>query len=246
MKILGIIPSRYASTRFPGKPLALINGKTMIQRVYEQADSCEAIHRLVVATDHEAIFNHVKDFGGKPVLTGNKIRSGTERCFEAYKEIEKEEDDFDVVINIQGDEPFIQPGQIEKVAKLFTDKKVEIGTLIKKTSSETELNDPNVVKVIKNLSDEAVYFSRAAIPYIRDKEKNDYNTVMVYKHVGLYGYRTNILKQLVQLPESSLEKAESLEQLRWLENGFKIHTVETDKDIIGIDTYDDLIKVTKT
>lgn len=247
MKILGIIPSRYASTRFPGKPLALINGKTMIQRVYEQADSCEAIHRLLVATDHEAIFNHVKDFGGEPVMTSKSVGSGTERCFEAYKQIEKENDDFDVVINIQGDEPFIHPDQIEKVAKLFTDRKVEIGTLIKKTSSKTELNDPNVVKVIRNLSDEAVYFSRAALPFIRDKEKkNSYDTIMFYKHVGLYGYRTQTLKQLAQLPESNLEKAESLEQLRWLENGFKIHVVETEKDIIGIDTYDDLIKVTKT
>jgi len=246
MRILGIIPSRYASTRFPGKPLAIIDGKTMIQRVYEQAGECESITRLMVATDHEAIYNHVKDFGGEAVMTSQNTGSGTERCYEALTQIEKQDPDYDVVINIQGDEPFINPEQIEKVAALFTNKKVEIGTLIKKTSRQTELNDPNVVKVIKNVSDEAIYFSRSAIPFIRDKEINDYDSLVFYKHIGLYGYRTEVLKKLVALPPANLEKAESLEQLRWIENGFKIHTAETDRDIIGIDTYDDLIKVTKT
>ena len=220
----------------------------MIQRVYEQASKCEALNRVLVATDHEAIYNHVKDFGGEAILTSKEAGSGTERCYEAYSRVQEEPHsaDFDVVINIQGDEPFIQPEQIEKVGALFTDKKVEIGTLIKKTSSETELNDPNVVKVIRNVEDEAVYFSRAAIPFIRDKQANNYDSLLFYKHIGLYGYRTGIFRKLVKLPESNLEKAESLEQLRWIENGFKIRTAVTDQDIIGIDTYDDLIKVTKT
>lgn len=220
----------------------------MIQRVYEQASKCEALNRVLVATDHEAIYNHVKDFSGEAIMTSKKAGSGTERCYEAYSLVKEESHsaDFDVVINIQGDEPFIHPEQIEKVAALFTDKKVEIGTLIKKTSGETELNDPNVVKVIRNVEDEAVYFSRAAIPFIRDNQANNYDSLLFYKHIGLYGYRTGILQKLVKLPESNLEKAESLEQLRWIENGFIIRTAETDQDIIGIDTYDDLIKVTKT
>lgn len=245
MKILGIIPSRYASSRFPGKPLAVIDGKTMVQRVYEQAAKCKSINRLLVATDHKAIFNNVTDFGGEAVLTETNIASGTERCYQAWIKKGREDDDFDVIINIQGDEPFINPEQIGKVAALFTRKSIEIGTLIKKITAENELNNPNVVKVVKNVSDEAIYFSRATIPYIRGKESPG-SAVDFYKHIGLYGYRVETLKKLVELPPSALEKAESLEQLRWLENGYKIHTAETDTDIIGIDTYDDLIKVTKT
>lgn len=246
MKILGIIPSRYASTRFPGKSLAMINGKTMIQRAYGQAEQCKNFTNMVVATDHEAIYNHVIDFGGNVVMTSEDAGSGTERCFEALNQLEKKQSiHYDVVINIQGDEPFIHPGQIDKVAALFARQNVEIGTLIKKTSEESELNDPNVVKVTKNVSKEALYFSRAAIPYRREQEASSEHFEF-YKHIGIYGYRTETLKKLIALPVSNLEKAESLEQLRWLENGFKIHTAETDLEITSIDTYDDLIKFTKT
>lgn len=246
MKILGIIPSRYASTRFPGKPLAMINGKTMIQRVYEQAGQCESFTHLVVATDHDAIYNHVIGFGGDVVMTSKEAASGTERCFEALQRLKKKQSlHYDVVINIQGDEPFISPTQIDKVTSLFALPEVEIGTLIKKISKESELNDPNIVKVVRNVSEEALYFSRAAIPHRREKDAPAEHFEF-YKHIGVYGYRSETLKKLIALPVSNLEKAESLEQLRWLENGFKIQTAETDLEITSIDTYEDLIKYTKT
>ncbi|MCF8231171.1 MAG: 3-deoxy-manno-octulosonate cytidylyltransferase [Bacteroidales bacterium] len=246
MKILGIIPSRYASTRFPGKPLAMINGKTMIQRVYEQAGKCESLTHLVVATDHDAIYNHVVGFGGDVVMTSQEAGSGTERCFEALNHLKKNQSlQYDVVINIQGDEPFISPTQIYAVTTLFTLPEVKIGTLIKKISTENELNDPNIVKVVRNVSKEALYFSRAAIPHRREKVAPAEHFEF-YKHIGVYGYRSETLKKLIALPVSNLEKAESLEQLRWLENGFKIQTAETEMDITSIDTYEDLIKYTKT
>ena len=244
MNIAGIIPSRYGSSRFPVKPLAMINGKSMIQRVYDQACKCESLNSVIVATDSQVIYNHVTDFGGKAVMTSEKHRSGTERCHEALIKEEKKGNEFDVVMNIQGDEPFIDPKQIKQVADLFQEKQVQIGTLLKNISDKTQRNDPNIVKAIKNKNNEALYFSRAAIPFLREKGLNTPNfETTFYKHIGIYGYRINVLKQLVKLPYGMLEQAEALEQLRWIEHGFKIHVDLTETDTQGIDTYDDIIRI---
>lgn len=232
MKIVGIIPARYASTRFPGKPLVLIKGKSMIQRVYEQASKCKLLNAVLVATDDRRIYNHVIEFGGKVVMTSAKHRSGTDRIAEAVKKISSK---VDVIINIQGDEPYISPKQIRLVADCFKTKEVKIATLAKKFTAKDDIYNPNVVKVIFNKNKEAIYFSRSVIPYNRTAAVIDY-----YKHVGIYGYRTAILDQITQLKPSLLEKAESLEQLRWLENGFKITIHLTNEETVAIDTPEDL------
>jgi len=248
MKIIGIIPARYASTRFPGKPLCMINGKSMIQRVYEQASACHLLSDLVVATDDERIEKHVQDFGGRVLMTSNLIKSGTERCDKVVKILyQKNLEKFDAVINIQGDEPFIHPLQIAQVAGCFEDPEVTIATLIKKITSGEDLRNPNVVKVLVDLYSKAIYFSRAAIPYLRGTEdQNQVTSHTFYKHVGIYGYSPAILHQLTRLNESSLEKAESLEQLRWIENGFSICVRETEFENISIDTPGDLLKITNS
>jgi len=237
MKILGIIPARFASSRFSGKPLVDIGGKTMIQRVYEQAKKASALSEVIVATDDKRIFNAVKSFGGIVVMTASHHANGTERCAEIAQ---KYEDNFDAIINIQGDEPFIFPEQINQLAQLFLNDKVQIGTLIKKIEDPKDLVTSSIIKVVVNKNGEALYFSRNKIPFIRNEEDT---THTFYKHIGIYGYRKEVLKEIVQLPVSSLEKAESLEQLRWLENGYKITTGNTEFESHSIDVPEDLKRI---
>jgi 3-deoxy-manno-octulosonate cytidylyltransferase (CMP-KDO synthetase) len=241
----GIIPARYASLRFPGKPLALIGNKPMIQRVYEQAN--KSLQLVYVATDDKRIFDAVLNFGGKVVMTSAHHQSGTDRCAEAVTLITTETGiSPDVVINIQGDEPFIKPEQIDLLKECFTTKSVEIATLIRKVEEGEDIFNPNQPKVIIASNGDALYFSRAAIPYVRDTEIGKWSGKHVfYKHIGLYAYRTETLKKITLLPRSPLEISESLEQLRWLENGFSIRTAITLWESIGIDTPDDLEKAKK-
>ena len=241
MKFIGIIPARYGSSRFPGKPLADMAGKPMIQRVYEQVK--KALDEVWVATDDERILQVVENFGGKAVLTSPDHKSGTDRCNEAFSKIGNE---FDVVINIQGDEPFIQPQQIETLKTCFDSKDTELATLVKPFKKEDGfevLFNPNSPKVILNKNSEAIYFSRSIIPYIRDVHHTEWlDKHIFYKHIGMYAYRADILKKITLLPQSNLELAESLEQLRWIENGYKIKVGLTDIETIGIDTPEDMQK----
>lgn len=235
--ILGIIPARYASTRFPGKPLADIGGKSMIQRVYEQVKKSKLVTDVIVATDNQEIFDHVTKFGGRVRMTKESHVSGTDRCYEA---LTLQKAPFDYVINIQGDEPFIQPEQIDLLARLL-DGKTEIATLVKKIEDPEHLFNLNVVKAVVAANGEALYFSRSTVPHIRNTPEADWMSKhRFYKHIGMYAYRTDVLKRLTELPVSPLEKAESLEQLRWLENGFRIKAAETKTETIGIDTPEDL------
>jgi 3-deoxy-manno-octulosonate cytidylyltransferase (CMP-KDO synthetase) len=244
MKILGVIPARYGSSRFPGKPLAKIQGKPMIQRVYEQAAKCLLLDELIVATDDERIAAFIRSFKGNVMMTPETIASGTERCNTVVNNL-KGDAAYDVVINIQGDEPFIDPQQISQLAGCFLSEEVLIGTLVKKITQRDDLINPNVVKVIFDKYNQALYFSRHPIPYLRGAEPADWlNGLNYYKHIGIYGYRTAILNTITQLPASPLEKAESLEQLRWLENGYPIHVRQTDYESIAIDTPADLLKIT--
>ncbi len=247
MKILGIIPARYASTRLPGKPLALIHGKPMIQRVFEQAS--KALDDVIAATDDERIFATVKAFGGTAVMTSDTHTNGSSRCYEAYLNFKKESGkDFDIIINIQGDEPYIAPEQIKSLAQLFTDNpKLQIGSLMKKIEDYHEIFDPNRVKIVTDIYNFALYFSRSPIPYLRKdiKPENWLNEHTFYKHIGIYAYRADILRQLIALKPSSLESAESLEQNKWIENGFKIKLEETDTESFSIDTEKDLNEINK-
>jgi 3-deoxy-manno-octulosonate cytidylyltransferase (CMP-KDO synthetase) len=237
--ILGVIPARYASTRFPAKPLVDIAGKSMIQRVYEQVKKSTLISEVIIATDHPEIVNHAKSFGGNVCMTHEDHVSGTDRCYEALTLQQKK---FDYVINIQGDEPFIMPEQIDLLAKKL-DGVTEIATLIKKIEQEEYLFNPNTIKVIISSHQDGLYFSRSPIPHIRNTAEKDWlSKHTFYKHIGMYAYRADILEKLTKLPVSPLEKAESLEQLRWLDNGFKIKTAETFTETIGIDTPEDLQK----
>jgi 3-deoxy-manno-octulosonate cytidylyltransferase (CMP-KDO synthetase) len=242
LEFTGIIPARYASSRFPGKPLALIHNKPMIRLVYEQA--CKALGTVYVATDDDRIFRAVKDFGGRVVMTSAEHRSGTDRCAEAAEIISSlEGKKTGVVINIQGDEPFIKPEQIELLKECFKDPEVEIATLIRKVLPGDDLFNPNQPKVIKNFSGDAIYFSRSVVPYIRDASPAEWiSKHTFYKHIGLYAYRGETLKKLTKLPQTRLEVAESLEQNRWIENGFKIRTAVTTWESLGIDTPEDLEK----
>lgn len=239
MKFLGIIPARYASTRFPAKPLAILGGKTVIQRVYEQVAGI--LDDAYVATDDERIEATVKAFGGKVVMTSPLHKSGTDRCYEAFTKIEGH---FDVVVNIQGDEPFIQQSQLEAIKACFDDSSTQIATLVKPFSSDDSfeaLENVNSPKVVLNKNRNAMYFSRSVIPYQRNAEKNEWlKEHTYYKHIGLYAYRTEVLKEITNLPQSPLELAESLEQLRWLENGYSIKAGITSVETIGIDTPQDL------
>lgn len=241
MKFIGIIPARFGSSRFPGKPLADMAGKPMIQRVYEQV--CLALDEVWVATDDEKIVSAVEKFGGKAVLTSDLHKSGTDRCYEAYTKVG---DGYDVVINIQGDEPFIQMKQIESIKACFDSNEVELATLVKPFREEDgfeALFNPNSPKVILNKKNEAIYFSRSIIPYIRDAHHEEWLSRHVfYKHIGMYAYRADILAEITRLPQSNLELAESLEQLRWIENGYHIRVGYTDIETIGIDTPEDMEK----
>jgi 3-deoxy-manno-octulosonate cytidylyltransferase (CMP-KDO synthetase) len=242
MKFIGIIPARYQSTRFPGKPLALINNKPMIQWVYEQ--SSKALEQVWVATDNTEILSAVQSFGGKAVLTASDHRSGTDRCAEAARVISKKID-FDVIVNIQGDEPFIRPEQINTLTQCF-DKGVEIATLVRRITKLSELTDHNKPKVIVDANSNALYFSRATIPFIRDVENDNWlKHGDFWAHIGIYAYRSDILQQITLLQPGKLEISESLEQLRWLENGYKIKVAETDYQSFGIDTPEDLQRALK-
>ena len=292
MKILGVIPARYASTRFPGKPLVAINGKSMIQRVFEQAKKCKSLARVVVATDDERIFEHVTAFGGEAMMTASTHQSGTDRCAEVVEKLNfdsqtqgldsdesvifdkitpKREGIFTAVINIQGDEPFIQPEQIEKVVEILRGTSIkneklkiknlddtavqtsdfrlqtlnfDIATLIKRIDNQADIDNPNVVKAVFGEGGRAVYFSRSPIPFLRNADKKDWpKSGQFFKHIGLYGYKTSVLLDLARLSPSNLEQLESLEQLRWLENGYTIGIAETDLETIGIDTPEDLKKI---
>lgn len=243
MKVIAIIPARYASSRFPGKPLVDIKGKSMIWRVYEQAK--KAFDEVYVATDDERIYNHVKQLGFSVVMTSALHQSGTDRCAEALDIIEnKYNKKFDVVVNVQGDEPFILPEQLQQVVSPFIQNSTQIATLIKKITNLHELFDPNKPKVVINKNGQAIYFSRNTIPHIRNVKQDEWlNFHVFYKHIGLYAYRSNILKEITKLEQGILEKTESLEQLRWLEHGYSITTVETNNETISIDTPEDLEKV---
>lgn len=236
--IIGVIPARYASTRFPGKPLIDIGGKSMIQRVYEQCKKTSVLSDVIVATDDDRIAEHVISFGGKVIMTADTHQSGTDRCAEVISTYKGK---CDAVINIQGDEPFIDPKQIELLASAFNEESTQIVTLIKKIKSEEEVRNPNVVKAIANKNNQAIYFSRSPIPYRRNPGVD----ITYFKHVGIYGYRKQVLAEITQLPMGKLEQAESLEQLRWVENGYSIVLKETDLETIAIDTPDDLDKVLK-
>lgn len=239
--IAGIIPARYASTRFPGKPLINIEGKTMLQRVYEQAAKSQLLSKVVVATDDKRIADHVKSFGGEVVMTAGHHASGTDRCMDALQQLTG---NYNYVINIQGDEPFIEPEQIDELAEVLQDGTTELATQMIAVDSYEILFDKGEVKIVLNANNEALYFSRMVIPFIKGVNEKDWHLHHpYYRHVGMYAYRADILQKITQLPVSALEKAESLEQLRWLENGFKIKCVVTKYDSHCIDTPEDVTKV---
>lgn len=238
MKFMAIIPARYASTRYPGKPLAILGGKTVIQRVYEQVKS--VLDDVYVATDDDRIYSTVTDFGGKAVMTRADHKSGTDRIEEAAEKIGL---DADVIINVQGDEPFIQPSQIKTLMQLFDAPETQIGTLGKPFESIDAVENPNSPKIVTDNRGFALYFSRSIIPYIRGKERDRwFGEYPFLKHLGIYAYRREVLAEVTKLPMSSLEKAESLEQLRWLQNGYRIRVGLTDIETVGIDTPEDLTR----
>ena len=239
MKFIAIIPARYASTRFPGKPLALLGGKPVIRRVYEQVAG--VLDDAVVATDDRRIYDAVLAFGGKAEMTSTEHRSGTDRCWEAYC---KQGKSYEVVVNVQGDEPFIRPAQLEALKRCFDDPETQIATLVKPFAAEDgleALENPNSPKVVLDSRSRALCFSRSVIPYLRGVDRSEWlRRHTYYKHIGIYAFRTGVLREVTALPQSPLELAESLEQLRWLENGYRIGVGITDFDTVGIDTPEDL------
>ncbi len=245
MKTVGIIPARFASTRFPGKPLVEIAGKSMIQRTYEQAKKANSLHKVIVATDDERIFQHVLSFGGNVIMTSENCLNGTERCAETLAFLEKNNENYDIVVNIQGDEPFIHPEQIDQISQILIENtSFHIGTFIKKITDEGEIFNPNIVKTVVAANGKALYFSRQSLPFVRGKATENWQeTHCFYKHIGMYAYRAADLQNLATLSPSPLELAESLEQLRWLEHGFNVGTAVTHFETIGIDTPEDLLKI---
>jgi 3-deoxy-manno-octulosonate cytidylyltransferase (CMP-KDO synthetase) len=243
MKVIGIIPVRFKSTRFPGKAMVDIKGKSMVQRVYEQSIQATALDKVLVATDEELIHDHILEFGGNACITSKDHPSGTDRCKEA---LELEPQDYDFVINIQGDEPFIDPRQIDQLINGL-DNNVQIATQAKLIEQSKQIFDPNCVKVITDQSGNAIYFSRTAIPHLRNHPQHLWTShFQYYQHIGIYAYRSDILRKITQLPVSSLEQAEGLEQLRWLENSYLIKVLITTYQAYGIDTPEDLEKVLTT
>jgi 3-deoxy-manno-octulosonate cytidylyltransferase (CMP-KDO synthetase) len=238
MNIIGIIPARYASTRFPGKPLINIGGQSMIQRVYEQCLKAKTLSKVIVATDDERIAKHVRGFNGNVVMTNTAHQSGTDRCAEVVRNLGEP---CDAIINIQGDEPFINPTQIEALCQAFAKPETHIASMKKKIITEADIQNPNMVKVVCNAQDQALYFSRSPIPYRRTPQA----AIAYYKHIGIYGYRTQTLLSITTLPVSQLEQVENLEQLRWIENGYPITMVETSIENIAIDSPYDLLRVEK-
>ncbi|WP_159635191.1 3-deoxy-manno-octulosonate cytidylyltransferase [Sphingobacterium composti Ten et al. 2007 non Yoo et al. 2007] len=242
MKVIGIIPARYQSSRFPGKPLIDIAGMSMIQRVYQQAKHASSLTEVIVATDDQRIYDHVKSFAGNVMITSETHESGTDRCAEVIKNLVG----FDVAINIQGDEPFIDPQQIDLLVSCFENKETEIATLIRRVENEDELFNENKPKVVLNKNGEAIYFSRQAVPFLRGIETSQWLTKRpYYNHIGIYGYRIDILQQLTALPLSELETMEALEQLRWIDNGYKIKTAISSHSNDAVDTPADLENILK-
>ncbi len=240
MSVIGIIPARYQSSRFPGKPLAMIHGKSMLQRVYEQASKANLISTVIIATDDERIIKHAAEFGAIAVHTADTHVSGTDRCYEAYQNFGQP---FDYVLNIQGDEPLLNPAQINELCAA-ADGLTEIATQMIKCNSHSVLFDPNEVKIALNNHQEALYFSRNVIPVIKNKPQQEWHINFdYYRHVGMYMYKTSVLKEITALSPGKLENAESLEQLRWLENGYKIKCIETTYDSHCVDTPEDLEKI---
>ncbi len=239
MKVLGIIPARYASSRLPGKPLADLEGKTMLQRVFERAQRASTPDRLMIATDNEKVAEQAREFAGQDgvIMTNAEHPSGTDRCREVLDQLAN---DYDVVINIQGDEPFLPPEHIDTIATLFRDPDTGIGTLARTMEDPEEASDPHRVKVVFDRNGNALYFSRSIIPYSKHNETSR------FEHIGIYGYRADVLRHITTLPPSSLEKAESLEQLRWLEHGIRIKVGLTEATSLSIDTPEDLEKARKT
>lgn len=237
MTILAVIPARYASTRFPGKPLVDVQGKPMIQRVYENVIKSDLFTEVVVATDDERIVKVAESFGAKVVLTSKEHESGTDRCGEVIKQLQNE---FDIVVNIQGDEPMVNPLQLKELVDVFKNPQAQIATLKSIITNEEDIANPNVVKVVTSKDGKALYFSRSTIPYNRNS-----TVVSYFKHIGLYAYTSDTLKKITQLSLGELEKIESLEQLRWLENGYNIYVAESNFKNIGIDTPEDLIELNK-
>jgi 3-deoxy-manno-octulosonate cytidylyltransferase (CMP-KDO synthetase) len=238
VKVLGIIPARLASTRFPAKPLVEIGGKSMIQRVYEQALKSSSLSRVLVATDHASIYDHIRSFGGEVAMTSENCINGTQRCAEAYSNLNEK---FDVIINIQGDEPFFKPESLQLVTNCFAQNtNTDIATLVKKIEQEDDIHNPTVVKVVFNKNQKALYFSRSAIPFNRENTPTQY-----YKHIGIYAFRAEILPELVKLAPTQLETTEQLEQLRWLENGYEINLAFTTHESNSVDTPEDLEKLKK-
>jgi 3-deoxy-manno-octulosonate cytidylyltransferase (CMP-KDO synthetase) len=246
IKALGVIPARYGSSRFPGKPLCDIGGKSMLQRVYEQALKSSTLSKVVVATDDDRIFSHVKGFGGDVLMTSTAHNSGTSRLGEVAEKLAVQNgvEKYNVIVNIQGDEPFIDPSQIDIVVERFQEQGTQIATLISRIGQPEMLFNPNVVKVVVNQKGFAMYFSRSPIPFFRGAEMNDWpGKSLYYKHIGLYAYDLHTLLQIINLPPAPTETAESLEQLRWLFHGYNIATSITDIETVGIDTPEDLQKL---
>lgn len=242
MKVIGIIPARYDSTRFPGKPLVDIAGMTMIQRVYNQVKHAASLNEVVVATDDQRIFDHVKSFAGNVVMTSKDHQSGTDRCAEVINNISG----FDIAINIQGDEPFIDSQQIDLLVSCFQRPEVEIATLVRPINELADLENVNKPKVVLNQKNEALYFSRQPIPYMRGTDIKEWlSKETYYNHIGIYGFKVETLKDLAKLPISKLEKTESLEQLRWLDNGYRIQTAISNHINDAIDSPEDLQDILK-
>jgi 3-deoxy-manno-octulosonate cytidylyltransferase (CMP-KDO synthetase) len=243
MEFIGVIPARYQSSRFPGKPLVDIHGKSMIQRVYEQCVKAE-LDRVVVATDDDRIFVHVKNFGGEVIMTSDQHQSGTDRIAEAAEKLNLNSEA--IVLNIQGDEPFINPEDIKLLGACFTDENTQIATLVKKIKDVDTLINPNSPKVVLGVNKQALYFSREVIPHLRGLDKSEWlNKRDFYQHVGIYAFRYSILSEITQLKSSPLEQSEGLEQLRWLENGYSIHTAKITSECIAVDSPEDLKRIDK-
>lgn len=243
MKKIAIIPARYKSSRFEGKPLATIADRPMVIWVYDSVIGTQLFDKVVIATDDERIYSRAEQFGAEVMMTSEELSCGTERCKAVLQTLEDKGEKYDVVVNIQGDEPLIKKQQIERVLDGFCDKEADIVTLCKQIDKKEDISDPNVVKVVFDNKLRALYFSRSTIPF--DREAGKRSEVPYYKHIGIYGYRSEVLKKICSMDQSFLEKTEKLEQLRWLENGLKIVLRKTDIDTIGVDTKEDLEKVRK-
>ncbi|MBK8873217.1 MAG: 3-deoxy-manno-octulosonate cytidylyltransferase [Bacteroidetes bacterium] len=241
MKVLGIIPARFGSTRFPGKPLAKIHGVTMIERVYRRAKLATSLNDVIVATDDQRIYDHVVSFGGKVMMTSDQHPSGTDRCAEVIAKINVA---YDVVINIQGDEPYIHPQQIDLLVDCFKSESAPLATLVKQITQVAELDQVNLPKVVIDNSGKALYFSRSVVPFTKPEDRSRaVEQGLYYKHIGIYGYQASLLPELAALPKSKLEIMESLEQLRWLENGYSIITAISDHENIAVDSPEDIVLI---